>query len=208
MRSPFLAGLLAVCGCIVVLPTARAQQLLWGEDPLPTTAVDHTGATLAANALVQLIVTTITPSGGTPPLLTPGGNGVSTGETLAQFVASAAGGLISGTVGDITALPGGAGQNTVLYVRVFELPGTGSGNIPLPIFDSGVGLHGWWYADQEVVAIVPDLGPGGSPVYNYLFDTTQSDWRFVQLPEPGSLVLAGLGLLLLGRRLYAARRRA
>jgi hypothetical protein len=189
-------------------PAGAQQFFTWSQSPAP--AQDHLGNTLAAGSLVQLIVTTSTPRLGDPPEPNSGDiNGLNAGETLAAFGVSSAGGNFSEFYGDIAGL---GGESAVIFARVFEQPSqnVGTGNLPATVFEAGLG-DGIWYAEMPVSQIVPDVGNGGDPFFNYLFDVNggqappngSGSWQFLivtPVPEPATwaLLLAG-GLLLIRR---------
>jgi hypothetical protein len=147
----------------------------------------------SGGALVQLIR-----DGGNGVQNGPGGfgtTGVTSDDTLINtWWAGGSGdgdGFFSSS-GTFTDLGLGTGSSSI-YVRVWDRPTAGGGNIPDP-FDYGGGFVGAYYFDSTVRLANAD--PAGGGFFNYQANdlSSPSQWTFLAIPEPGTLALAGIGL--------------
>jgi len=94
----------------------------------------------------------------------------------------------------------GIGLTDSVYVRVYAQPTSGGGNAP-SAFDFGGGQNGWYFYDSAATQVSTLPNSGG--FYDHTFEVDQtSDWTFVAVPEPSTMILAGVGVAFL-----AARRR-
>lgn len=181
---------------------AQGQALLWGEDTAP--AEDRNGATLATGATVQLLAWDDVNGVPTfpPPIDFTDPEGVQPMWTVVAVTEVQAGGNIFNSVGNIESA--GFDEDDFIFARVFELPssgGAGSSDLPDPSGDGGL-----WFADQELVVPATDLGNPGDISFSYQFSVDENDWTFQAIPEPGTIVLAGLGfVVLLVRRRFKNR---
>lgn len=179
-------------------PVLAQQSLAWGEASAP--AIDRTGTTLNTGATVQLLAWDDVNGVPTfpPPIDFTDPEGVEAGWTVVGVSEVQGGGNIFSLISDIDSA--GFDEDDFLFARVFELPsagGIGSSELPDPSGDGGL-----WFADQELVQPVPNLGGSGDS-FNYEFSVDQGDWTFQAIPEPGTFALAGMGLLaLIARRRF------
>lgn len=87
-----------------------------------------------------------------------------------------------------------------VFVRVYAQPTSGAGNVPAA-YDFGGGQNGWYYSDSAPTVV--NTLPNSGGVYDHQFNIDdQGDWTFVAVPEPSTMILAGVGVAFL-----AARRR-
>ena len=94
----------------------------------------------------------------------------------------------------------GIGLTDSVYVRIYAQPSSGGGNAPAS-YDFGGGQVGWYYYDSAATQVQTLPNSGG--FYDHAFEVDQtSDWTFVAVPEPSTMILAGVGVAFL-----AARRR-
>ncbi len=190
--------------CVAVASAIQAQDtLLWfndtytptpfvgpvGGDPLPSSMDDP-----LQGALIQLIrangaidVPTISSLLAGGDGLPPGGNdtvvattwlGAGLGDGEPYFYDQA-------TLADL-----GLTLSDSVYIRVYAMPTSGGGNVPLPN-DFGFGPT-WIYVDSAVRTIntLPNLGN----FYDFQFDVTDSSsWRYPQWASPARIVLLGSG---------------
>jgi hypothetical protein len=166
------------------------------------------GSTLeAVGAMWQLIRTTTAP-GGTPSAPVYSGNGLTGGDTLLRYgwCGSNSEDPAEGNIDNqVTFASLSLNLTDRIYMRIWDRPSSGSGNLPTP-FDYGSGNVGAYYYDVQVQ--LANAAGGTGNIYDYVIPSTGSiganDWTFLAsaVPEPGTMVLGLLGLgLVIGRRL-------
>ncbi len=210
MKIRLLATVAALVS-MVVCANAQVQVAWWNEetspgsfvykaaiDPISGLVVMSSSADPLAGALFQLIEA----AGAAPSAPTIADFGIGTGLTGGDALNSFAwAGKDDYGAGVIYELAGAFSGTKQLYVRIWDRPTSGSGNMPNS-FDYGGGLVGAYYYDTAVESFT---GVSGSPSAADLDFTppTQNDWTFLAIPEPTSVALGllGLGVIVIRRRL-------
>ena len=194
----YIVGVLIYC-FVVVSGYSQLNDLTWFSS---TDVIGPDGSTVPASpgdessgALAQLITST-SGSISAPDVTDP--YGVGSNNTFVDYTWCGRGAFdasFSGT-GDYIVDYGLAATDYV-FVRIWNQPTTGSGQIP-PSTDFGGGNVGWYYTDSAIGQIqnLPLTATGRELDVGSI---TQGDWTFI--PEPGTIALSLLGLgVLITRR--------
>lgn len=186
---------------IMLAVGAGAQDLNWAVYTPATNAqgtVVMSGLTENLGGMVQLIRSTAA----TTPVWV--GSGLGGSETLVQAIWFGQGGTSAGLFDTANSLAAyGLGLSSSVYVRVYDRPTSGSGNMPTP-YDYGGGNIGVYYY-QTTLAQISTL-PYDAILTTYTLDVgtiAQGSWTFLAIPEPTSMALGllGLGVIVIRRRL-------
>lgn len=166
--------------------------------------VAYNSGDITLGALVQLIRVT----GGVSSDPIYSGNGTQGNDVVIDWSGVGYGAFDAtfnnqGTLGTGNVYPTLASSSSV-YVRVWNLPTSGSGNLPTPQVYAAEGGRSGAYYYQFSIAQISGLPSPGASIYNYEVPAiTDASWTFLAVPEPGSMALGllGLGVILIRRRL-------
>ena len=195
-----------VFGCLVFVANGFAQEdsLLWGNVEAndiigPTgSVVAYSETDSSVGVLVQLISTAGVISA---PTWTNNFGLSGDNELVVWSYVGWDNGTASIAVSD-TLANYGLTSSTSVFVRVWSLPTSGSGNVPTAI-DYGSGNFGAYYFDSAV-SVISTLSKSGSFYTLDTGDIGEGSWTFLAaVPEPGSMALGllGLGVILIRRRM-------